>query len=222
MVGEARDALGGTDWVAHWRGLVERRQADAEVRNAAQPGYWDRRAPGFKRSLETRPDPFLEFLEPWLGPHKTLIDAGAGYGRHAVPFASRLEWVTAVEPSDGMRALLRATDNMTVIASSWEDAEPQRADLVICCHVLYGVAEAVPFIQKLEASARERVFVVLRDCQPPRAEEAVIAALGGPRPRVPEFADLFLLLRQLGIRPEVHFMRYPSEVRYEDLDEVLE
>ena len=35
------------------------------------------------------------------------------------------------------------------------------ADLVICCHVLYGVSDAPSFIAKLETAATERVFVQL-------------------------------------------------------------
>jgi len=49
-------------------------------------------------------------MEPYLAPRKTLIDAGAGAGRHAVPLAERLEWVTAVEPSEGMRAEIPHVD----------------------------------------------------------------------------------------------------------------
>ena len=43
---------------------------------------------------------------------------------------------------------------MTVIATDWELAEPAPADLVICCHVLYGVADAAAFIAKLESGRR--------------------------------------------------------------------
>jgi len=55
-----------------------------------------------------------------------------------------------------MRALIPALDNLTVIASSWEDAEVAPADLVVCSHVLYAVAEPVPFLEKMESCARER------------------------------------------------------------------
>src|SRR3979411_1391845 len=103
-----------------------------------------------------RRDGFLEVREPWLLPHRTLTDVGAGAGRYAAPLADRLDWVTAVEPSQGMRDLIPEKDNMTVIATDWEHAEPAPADLVICCHVLYGVADAPAFIAKLEAAATAR------------------------------------------------------------------
>src|SRR5204862_275445 len=69
--------------------------------------------------------------------------------------------------SEGMRSHIPTRDNMTVIASSWEDAEVAPADLVICSHVLYGVADPVPFINKLERSARDHVFVMIRESDLP-------------------------------------------------------
>jgi hypothetical protein len=209
-----------TDWAAAWRALVEAREADS--RAAPQAGYWDRRAAGFAFSMRGAPDPLLEFLEPWLDSRKTAIDAGAGTGRHAVPLASRLDWVTAVEPSEGMRERIEPRDNLTVIASSWEDADPAPADLVLCSHVLYGVADVVPFLEKLEARARERVFVYLRD-QPPRLPaEALWEATAGRRARMPEFRDLYLVLRQMGIAPDVAMFTYPAERRYPDLEAAVE
>ncbi len=208
-----------TPAAARWRALVDARQAEAETAGAGQRGYWSRRAASFKRSMTGREDPFLEFIEPWLGPHKTLIDAGAGFGRHAVPLAGRLDWVTAVEPSEGMREQMDTAPNMTVIASSWEDAEAAPADLVICCHVLYGVAEPVPFIKKLGSSARERVFITMREAQPAIPAEEAWRVLFGPRTRMPEFGDLLEVLAEMDIRPEVARLTYPSSRSYGDFEE---
>src|SRR6202022_4284764 len=133
-----------------------------------------------------RRDDFLNVIAPYLSPAKTLIGAGAGTGRHAVPLSARLEWVTAVEPSEGMRAQIPPRDNMTVVASTWEDAEVAPADLVICCHVLYGVADPRPFIEKLVRSARERVFILLRETELPQPSVAIRKRLhGDAAPRMP-------------------------------------
>jgi hypothetical protein len=121
-----------------------------------------------------------------------------------------------------MRELLEPAPNLTVIASGWEDAAAAPADLVICCHVLYGVAEVVPFIEKLEASARERVFVYMRDQPPPLPAEELVAELGFARTRMPEFRDLYLVLRQLGVEPDVVMLRYPSRPVYASLEAAVE
>jgi SAM-dependent methyltransferase len=208
------DALAATDWAASWRALVEARQAFAGPR----PGYWEHRAAGYAKQMARRRDGILDFLEPWLAPGKTLIDVGAGTGRHTAPLAERLEWVTAVEPSEGMRSHIPPLDNVTVIASTWEEAEVAPADLVLCSHALYGVADVVPFLEKISASARERAFVVIRARQLGDAADRVARALGVDRPRQPELLDLLPLLRRLGIDFDVATLRYPVDYWYESVD----
>src|SRR5260370_15728737 len=119
------------DWGERCGAIVRQRTGS----DSPDPTYGDRRAPSYARITRDRKDDFLRVVEPYASARKTLIDAGAGAGRHAVALAERLEWVTAVEPSEGMRAQIPPRDNMTVIASTWQDAEVPSADLVICCHV---------------------------------------------------------------------------------------
>jgi SAM-dependent methyltransferase len=208
------------DWVAHWKQVVADRETLAS--GHADSGYWDRRARSYARSTQARSDEFLHVLEPYLGPRKTLIDVGAGAGRHATPLAERLEWVTAIEPSEGMRSHIVPRENMTVIASTWEDAEVAPADLVICSHVMYGVADPVPFLDKMQKAARERVFVMMRETDLPHpAAELRRRLVGDAGPRLPRFSELFMLLLELGIAADVDFIRYPIVTRYASMDEAL-
>jgi len=212
--------MGEIDWAARWKQIVEDRASLAS--GHADSGYWDRRANSFARSTHNRARDLLQVLEPFLSPDKTLIDVGAGTGRHATPLASRLEWVTAVEPSEGMRSHIPPLDNMTIVASTWEEAEVAPADLVICSHVIYGVAEPVPFLEKMQRSARERVFVMMRETDLPHpAAELRRRLLGADGPRLPRFSELFMLLLQMGAAPDVAFLRYPIVTRYADMDEAL-
>jgi SAM-dependent methyltransferase len=211
------DPLLDTDWAAHWRALVETREA--QIGRSKEPDWWGRRARRFAFSMRGQPDWFQGFLEPWLRPDRTLIDVGAGTGRHAGPLASKLDWVTAVEPSQAMRQHIPAAPNMTVIASGWLDAEPAPADLVICVHVLYPIADVVPFLEKLEAAARERVFVVMRDSPHPHPAEE----MAGPgRAREPRLRDCLLLLRQLGAAPDLAMVTYHSFHRFESLEQAVD
>lgn len=214
------DPITGVDWASHWRDLVHDRAGEDAAHH--EPGYWDRRSRTFARSTSHRKDHFLDALEPYLGPNKTLIDVGAGAGRHAVPLSDRLEWVTAVEPSEGMRSLIASRSNMTVVASAWMEADVAPADLVICAHVLYGIEDVVPFVAKMAASARERVFILMRDAQLKHpAMELWETRMGKPRIRMPQFSDLFMLLRAMGIAPNVSWITYPSAERYADLDDAV-
>lgn len=213
------DPLAGFDWSVHWRRLIEARQQAAGAREA----YWDRRAEGFAFSVRASDGTLPRALEERISPHKTLIDVGAGAGRHAAPLADRLDWVTAVEPSQGMREMIPPRSNMTVVAASWEDAEVARADLVLCSHVLYGVLEPVPFIEKMEAAASERVLVLMRD-RPHRRPPDILTEMlrGRPAPRQVVFTDLYNLLRWMGRDPEVEVLRRASLSRYGSLEMALE
>jgi hypothetical protein len=216
---ETTSRTGPIDFVERWRALVAERAAAA--RGHSDPKYWDRRAPTFARSTQARSDAFLDVIEPYLSARKTLIDVGAGAGRHAVPLSERLEWVTAVEPSEGMRAQIPHRDNMTVVASSWEDAAVAPADLLICSHVLYGVEDPVPFIGKMEASARERIFIMLRESPMAHLGAVVREQMLGKEPGLPRFSDLFMLLMQMGIAADVRFTSYPNPQRYAGIEEAL-
>ena len=217
-VGITRESS-GIDWVERWGDIVRQRSGSA---GRDHTSYWDRRAPSYARITRHRTDDFIRVVDPFLSPRKTLIDAGAGAGRHSVPLADLVEWVTAVEPSEGMRAQIPPRDNMTVIASTWQDAEVAKADIVICCHVLYGVEEPVPFIAKLQASARDRVFIMLREGPVPHPATVLRERLiGEPAPPTPQFSDLFMLLMEMGIAPDVAFVRYPVVNRYIDMEEAL-
>ncbi len=206
----------GVDWAAHWRDLVEARSAQA---GGGSPHWGEGRARGFAFSTRGEPDPFVEFLEPWLKPSHTLLDVGAGIGRHVVPLADRLDWVTAVEPAQAMRERIPALDNLTLIGSTWEDAEAAPAHLVICVSVLYSIADPVPFVEKLERHAQERVFVALRDSVQPHPAEL----MGGePRIRQPRLRDCYLLLREMGIKPDVTMYERAVSFRFESLEAAVE
>jgi SAM-dependent methyltransferase len=209
------DALLDTDWAAHWRDLVDRRQA---LLGTFVGSAWDARAASFQARTQGQPEPFLDLVRPHLGPGRTLLDVGAGYGRHSIPLAGDAEWVTVVEPSAGMRALIPDLPSMTVVGSSWEDAEVEPSDVVICCHVMYWVAEVLPFIEKLEAAARSDVFLLLRDgLHPAPAEHLVRPA----PPREPKLSDAYCLLRQMGVHPEVRTWRDPRRRVYPAPEDAL-
>ena len=209
--------------MARWRQLVLDRESAARQDGHSDPHYWDRRAPTFARSTRARTEQFLEVVWPFVSARTTVIDVGAGAGRHTVPIAERAEWVTAVEPSEGMRAHIPALPNITVIASAWEDAEVATADVVICSHVLYGVAEVVPFVEKMERAARERVFVMLREGPVPHPANILRDSMAvAPLPPITRFSDLFMVLIAVGIRPDVRFISYPVVNRYTSFEEAVD
>jgi SAM-dependent methyltransferase len=207
------DLLLDGDWSATWRDLVRARD---ERMGARDDRYWEQRSDRYALSLQERPDPLLELLEPWLSPARTLIDVGAGVGRHAVPLAGRLGHVHAVEPSAGMRGRIPRLPNLSVVPAAWLEAGPLQADLVICVHMLYPIADPEPFIARLDASARERAFIVMRDLPSVHPAEVMLG-----NPREPLLRHCYLLLRQMGIAPDATMFSYSDAFRFASFDDAL-
>jgi 2-polyprenyl-3-methyl-5-hydroxy-6-metoxy-1,4-benzoquinol methylase len=115
-----------------WQKRVENEhaQSDRVREEVASDDFWRPVAHRFVPSKkgESDPDDTVERLTEFLVPGDTSLDVGAGGGRLVVPLAEHCASATAVEPSEAMREQLLATAeawdvrNISVIASTWEDA----------------------------------------------------------------------------------------------------
>ena len=140
-------------------------------KGGAPSDSWVPFAERFRPSLDSS-DPMVERLLREIEAHHSVLDVGAGGGRFALPVSLHCRRVVAIEPSASMGAVLQEEterlrrDNISLVASTWEDAEVEPADVVICVQVLYTVRDVEGFISKLAAHARERVLVVLGEYPP--------------------------------------------------------
>jgi 2-polyprenyl-3-methyl-5-hydroxy-6-metoxy-1,4-benzoquinol methylase len=221
----------GIDWAANWARKVERRQGLTGSSDSVPSNRWDNRADRFARltaGLDPRSDPFVAAVAETLRARETVLDVGAGAGRYAVPLASVASRVTAVEPSEGMRTALAAAvaerklDNVTVVPSSWEAAEVQPHDLVVCAHVLYFVPDVVPFIEKLDRGARRACYILIRvDQQWSPLRPLWKELFGEEQPPEPGFLDLYPLLFSMGIRPHVRLTKPGGGTTFRDWDDAV-
>ena len=149
--------------------LAEHRQSERVMADLPPRDFWSGLSHRFvpPRPGEGGRDETLEALLGVVRPEHTVMDVGAGAGRLAVPLSRRCRKMTAVEPSEAMRARLvemaEVWDviNLEVVPEAWEDATPGPADIVICAHVVYTVTDIELFTAKLDEFARELVAVVL-------------------------------------------------------------
>ena len=225
---------GGVDWEANWRQIVEERRLAIEVLAGLGPqrDYWERRADRFVRMVrdfDAAADPLTQMLQAALDSGGTLLDVGAGAGRHTLALADAASRVTAVEPSAAMRAALeselarRGLANVTIVAGAWEEAAVEPHDVVLASHVLYPIADVVPFVRKLDAASRRACYITLRvDDMVPQITPLWRAVWGRERPREPGFLDLYNLLFAIGIRPNVRLVPFGSGLGFDTLDEAVE
>ena len=143
-----------------WRKMVEEEHAQSDARRGAEPppsDHWAPFAANFAADPHRSDDQLIGPLGRDLEPTDTLMDVGAGGGRHALPLALRCRSVTAVEPSPSMCAVLlqltsaHGIKNVTIVQSKWEDADVEPADVVISTHVAYVVRDIAGFVHKMDA-----------------------------------------------------------------------
>jgi SAM-dependent methyltransferase len=165
-----------------------------------------------------------EVLPPVGG---TVLDVGCGGGRSSLPLAPPASELIGVDQDPAMleafaEAARRAGVARRTIAGRWPDVAPVTpfADVVVCHHVLYDVADVVPFVLALTEHARLAVVVEIPTRHPMSAWSAAWSHFWGvERPAGPNDDDLVGVLREVGIDPEVShgprasLSRHASDVR---------
>jgi len=219
------------DFVARWALIVERRRAQMDAAYAdagiSNIDYWGRRAKAYREALHQRPDedPFLVRVRAGIDSGSTVIDVGAGTGRHTLALAPHVAAVTAIDPSSAMLGLLRedlsaaGRNNVQTIESEWLAANVPPADTVLCSHVLYPIGDVVPFVRKLDGSARRRVFVYLRADPLPTDFGLWKEFHGTALQAQPVHMDLINVLAQIGIFADVEIVEHRFSWTFADLDE---
>ena len=215
-----------------WKQRVEAHHAQSEAVMAAaawsDDDFWQPYARFFRLDPRREDDPVLDALLSMVEPDSTALDVGGGAGRLALPMALRCKHVTVVEPSSSMIEQLReaaseaAIENYSVTQALWDVAEADAADLALCAHVLYGVADIEPFIRKLEAHANS-VVVVLVFVESPmnRISRFWKPVHGEERIDMPALPELMNVLWEMGIYPDVQMMEPVKSDRFEDREVAL-
>jgi 2-polyprenyl-3-methyl-5-hydroxy-6-metoxy-1,4-benzoquinol methylase len=224
------EGVAGIDWVHHWERMVRAREEQSRrvgVGASGSTDFWTKRAAIFARfSRGVRlDDPVVERVRSQLpAGDGRVLDVGAGTGRYAVPLAEMGARVVAVEPNAAMAALLSAEAHERSVEVSVEQAEWPAAesavgsgDVVLCAHVVYPIADIVPFVRALDRAARCAVVMVARLGQVDDALAHVFEAVHGePRVPMPALPDLWNLLLQLGI--PANLTMHPFETRWSFAD----
>lgn len=107
-----------------------------------------------------------------------LLDVGAGAGAASLPVAGGAARLAAVDESAAMldrmaelAAEVAPQVALTRVEGRWPDVASQAgvADVVVCAHVAYNVADLAPFVLALTEAARVRVVLELTAVHPQAA-----------------------------------------------------
>lgn len=221
---------------ARWRRLVSDRLAElarlSPDAGSVSGSFWDSRADRYAAAVQrarTERDPFLRRLRRLTDASSSAIDVGAGTGRFALALAGGVARVTAVEPSAAMLAILRrhaqerGAANVTAVQATWEQADVQPADVAFSAFVLTLVPDAVPFLAKLDATARRHALLYLGAY----SGDAVLDPLwrhfhDAPRVPGPTYLDAVAVLRELGIEHRVRVVEVPDQRRWATIEDAVD
>jgi SAM-dependent methyltransferase len=226
------------DHIERWRRMVvaRREQHDAvcAVQGRTTGDYWARRAEGFRKFVQEaarHSDPFVGRLFQELRPGDTVLDVGAGTGRHTTALAPRVRRVIAVDPSAGMLRYLRedvaarGIENVQVVEGAWPDVAEHVpvADVAISAHVLYPIEDVVAFLRALDGHARKACFLQLMTGQPWFDQLGLWEMVHGePRLPQPAYMEVVNVLHQLGCLANVGIDVVETPRVYESLDDAAE
>ena len=203
--------------IESWGRRVEAHHAQslaAQELDSQSEDFWRPYASGFRADPSRDDDPVVNRLAREADEDTAVLDVGGGAGRLALPLALRCKHVTVVDPSGAMLEQLRAAmreneiDNVSIVEGTWEEAAAPVADVVLCAHVLYGVADVVPFIRKLESHARRSVLIVsFFDAPQSYLGPLWKAVHGQDRNALPAIPELMGVLWEMDIYPDVEMFQ---------------
>lgn len=226
------------DWLAHWESAVRQKGAcrcKEQSSSANDDDEWRTRAADYARNAPLRDEgrrvtrAILESVCRAL-PNATVLDIGAGSGVWTVPLANWASQITAMEPSPAMRAELEnavaaagISARVTILPHAWPCHETPPHDILLCAHVLYGIADFRGWIDAMTARARELCLLLLRA---PAADDFMDEARRLIQETPPARPDAFLAVNalwQMGIRPQVlmESVAAPYSEIYADLPSAL-
>ncbi len=208
---------------AAWAQRVRANREQAErVRETQLPDLYAPVTSQFVADPRRTDEPALDVLIATARPDHAWLDIGAGAGRYALPLALAIREVIAVEPSAGMRQALRTgmgehgITNIRVVAGAWPEAaerlgEMPAVDVSLIAHVAYDIEAIGPFLDAMEAAAREWCIAVLTDRSPASVADPFWPLVHGeervPLPALPELVEI---LRARGRDTEVVRVDRPS------------
>jgi SAM-dependent methyltransferase len=153
-----------------------------------------------------------------IPPGGVVLDVGVGGGAAGLPLAPPASVLIGVDESEAMLDSFRSAARTggvahEVILGTWPEvaAEAPKADVVVCHHVAYNVADLAPFLLALDEHARRRVVLELTAAHPLIPLNPLWRALHGvERPEGPTAADALALATEAGLAARIERFERPS------------
>jgi SAM-dependent methyltransferase len=174
-------------------------------------------APSGRRALEALPE------------GGSVLDVGAGGGAGSLPLAPPARRIVAVDESPGMLEAFAALAEArglehAEVEGTWPAVASKvaSADVVVCHHVLYNVADLPSFAQALTGAARHRVVIEITERHPQTGVNDLWRHFWGiERPTGPTALEALVVLRELGLGVDAEDWEAPARWAGQPREEVV-
>jgi SAM-dependent methyltransferase len=217
------------DWKQHVAEFQAQSQKVRAAQGIAEVDRWEVVSPLFKANPRRTDDVEVNRIVREVTPAMTVLDVGGGAGRFALPLALGCQHVTVVEPSPSMGESLRqlaaesGIHNVSLVATRWEDAEVEPADVVLSAHVLYMIEDIREFIAKIVAHARQKVVLLVFMRSPLTRYAPFWRRVHGEGKReLPGAGELMQVLWEMDIYPDIEMFEPRPPRAFKDWQAALE
>lgn len=229
------------DWAGTWeRGILNAWSRRLIVRHGSIREAWNCMSVEYDKDMKhSNRAQFVDRIEQHCP--ETVLDVGAGTGVFAVPLSKKVKRVVAVEPSPGMLDILKNeaaehnSTNIECVNKKWEDVSTDellginsggKFDVVICSHALYYITNLHQSFQKMNDVSRGHVFL-FTEGGADDTDKADYSRLWErlhkePLPAYPDYSCLYMVLREIGIHPNIEMLDTYSKREVKNVDEVME
>jgi len=223
-----------TELSDRWRTNLESWAIPDEVLANSPESPWVLPRQLFMRRAEFRlrapTGPSFERAWEALEPPGSVLDVGSGAGTACLPLLARATAVTAVDTDECLLSVLKdSADHLGTTAQAllgrWPDVagEVSPADVVVCHHVFYNVADIEPFLTELTTHALRRVVAEMTAVHPLSFLNPLWERFWGiVRPSVPTAEDMLALLVELGLDPSYELWSPAGEPELQSFDDLVE
>jgi len=223
------------DWSEVWKNQMKRSRESSPGRDCAC--IWSSRESALKFWNMCQKEQNRIKRTVWetdITEKSRVLDIGAGPGTLAIPFAKKAAHVTAVEPAEGMCAVMRekmtelGVNNITVVQKRWEEAEVARDleppyDVVVASFSLgmYDIRDAIE--KMIQVSSRYiYLYHFAGESTWSRQWKDLWPRLHGREYISGPMSDvLYNVLYQMGIYPNITTFKMDHQQRYSSWDEAM-
>jgi SAM-dependent methyltransferase len=219
--------------LARWRAQLDGWAIPAAILAAAPESPWGFPVGLFRsrarRAGSAPPTPSTTEAARHLPGRGSVLDVGAGAGAASLPLAGVAGRLVGVDESPEMvAAFLAAAEAAGVAAEGVQGRWPEvagflgPADVAVCHHVLYNVADLAQFAAALTGHARRRVVCELTERHPLVGLAPLWRRFWDlERPDGPSADDAVAALRALGLAVDRSDWEHPDRFGFDDFDELV-